>query len=67
MHIRKVEDGYIVTDKHGSERIHPTLESVFSRLLLHFEGRGKYFGGKSFGVVEIHREPTEKFREFEQV
>ena len=57
MNIRKVQNGYIITDKLGMEEIHTELESVFSDLLLHFEGRGKYFSGDSFGVVEIHRKP----------
>jgi len=65
MNIRKIKNGYIITD--GSEEIHTTLESVFSNLLLHFEGRGKYFGGDSFGVVEIHRKPNDKFKEAEPV
>jgi hypothetical protein len=55
MNIRKVKNGYIFTDKFGSEEIHTTLESVFSKLLLIFEGRSKLFKGDSFGAVEIHR------------
>jgi len=65
MNLRKIKNGYIITDRFGSEEIHTTLESVFSNLLLHFEGRGKWFSGDSFGVVEIHRKPNDKFKEVE--
>jgi len=65
MDIQKVKNGYIITNGSGSKEIYTTLESVFSNLLLHFEGRGEFFGGDSFGVVEIHRKPNDKFKEVE--
>ena len=65
MEIKQVRNGYIMKKANGIEEIHTTLEEVFSTMLLDFEGRGKYFGGDSFGVVEIHREPTDKFPEVE--
>ena len=65
MNIRKVKNGYITTDENGIEEVHTSLESVFSDLLLSFEGRSKWFGGDLFGVVEIHRTPNDKFKEVE--
>ena len=67
MEIRKVKNGYIVTNKYDMEEIHTTLESVFAYMLSHFEGRAEFFRGESFGVVEIHRKPNDKFKEAEPV
>ena len=58
MNIRKVKNGYIVSDRCGLEEICMTLEDVFSKLLLTFEGRSKWFGGASYGRVEIHNTPN---------
>ena len=55
MEIRKAKNGYITTDENGIEKVHINLESVFSDLLLSFEGRGKWFDGDSYGRVEIYR------------
>ena len=56
--VRSAKGGYIVTDDSGSEEVMTSLEEVFEDLLLHFEGRGRYFGGDSFGVIEVVRKPT---------
>ena len=62
INIRKAKNGYITTDENGIEKVHTTLESVFSDLLLSFEGRSKWFGGDLFGVVEIHRIPNDQLK-----
>ena len=59
MKIDRAGNGYILTKENGLKDVHLTLESVFSYMLLYFEGRGKYFKDNSFGDVEIHRAPGE--------
>lgn len=51
--IRKVRNGYIVTDEDRNEYIALTLQDVFNRLLLSFEGKAPTFKGDSFGLVII--------------
>ena len=63
--IRHIDGGYIITYNKDRKKILPTLEEVFEDLLHHFEGRGKYFGGNSFGIVEVIREPSNKYPEVE--
>jgi len=52
MTIEKVSNGYIVRTAHRTE-VYTDLVKVFETALLHFEGKGKYFGGDSFGRVVI--------------
>ena len=48
MNIKQVSNGYII-NIHGEEKIYFTLDELFSDLLLHFEGKGKYFKGDKLG------------------
>jgi len=59
MKIDRAGNGYILTKENGLKAVHLILESVFSYMLLYFEGRGKYFKDNSYGDVEIHRAPGE--------
>lgn len=52
--IKHVINGYIV-DTDGEETIHVTLDEVFNKLLIHFEGRASSFTGNAFGIVSIQR------------
>jgi len=61
--IERIDNGYLIIDKHNQKRKADTLEEVFDWMLLHFEGRGKYFGGESFGKVKILNKPTKEYPE----
>ena len=63
MNIEKIDNGYLITDEHRTKRKADTLEEVFDWALLHFEGRGKYFGGDSFGKVVVLHKPTKEYPE----
>ena len=55
MEIIKVSNGYIIQDNYSEKEVYQTLDEVFERLLMHFEGRSETFGGNSFGKVRIER------------
>ncbi len=65
MKIKKVSNGYIiVAEERREEEIYTTLDEVFKRLLLYYEGRSDWFGvigKKAYGVVKIFRKPYENF------
>ena len=65
MNIEKIDNGYLIIDNSKTKRKEDTLEEVFDFLLLHFEGKGKYFGGNSFGKVVILCKPTKEYPEVE--
>ncbi len=52
--VEKLNGGYVVDGK----RIFPTTEELLSHLLMWAEGRSRWFGPASFGVVDIRREPA---------
>ena len=52
--IQKAHNGYILTIDHIPE-VYYTIDDVFSRLLLYFEGRCKDFTGDQQGSVVIER------------
>lgn len=54
--IRKVNNGYVVTDTRGTEHVFRNLDEALGFMLLHFEGRASSFRGNSFGRVVIQRE-----------
>ena len=53
--VEKVENGYIVTDKRGNQRVIFSTEELFNHLLLMFEGLSSTFQGDKFGHIEIKR------------
>lgn len=57
MIIEKVSNGYIV-DCANSRGVYKTLDEVFTYMLMQFEGRGQYLGGKFYGIVKIEREES---------
>jgi len=59
MNIRKIENGYLLTDERGGESFFDSCEQLFAALLLRLEGRGQYFGGDSFGTVFVARKAGE--------
>lgn len=62
MNIERIDNGYLITDSH-TKRKADTIEEVFDWILLHFEGRGKYFSGDSFGKVVVLYKPTKEHPE----
>lgn len=52
--IEKVDNGYILRGNHWEE-VYSSLEGVFDRLLLAFDGRSKHFSGDHYGEVSIVR------------
>jgi hypothetical protein len=67
MNIEKIDNGYLIKDQFRTNRKADTLEEVCDWLLLHFEGRGKFFGGDSFGKVVILYKPTKEYPEVEPI
>lgn len=65
MLIKKVTNGYVITKENGQQEIYKTLQEVCECMLALFEGRGRYFGGDSFGRVVILTEPTGEFPEID--
>ncbi len=59
--VRKIDNGYLLADERGSESFFGSCEELFAALLLRLEGRGKHFGGDSFGTVFIARKAGEKY------
>lgn len=56
--VSKVSNGYIIRDSFNKEIIFFTLQEVFECLLSKFEGKSKYFNGKSWGEVIINNSET---------
>jgi len=63
MDIEKIDNGFLITDGLTTKRKADTLEQVFDWMLLHFEGKGRYFCGESFGKVVILNKPTKEYPE----
>ena len=59
MNIKKVTNGYIIKNKFGTEEIFQSIEEVFNRLLLHFEGKSEKFDGDSYGKVILRNSKKE--------
>lgn len=57
MKIQQVSNGFILEGEgiFGSKEVFSTLDEVFERLLMHFEGRSESFGGSMYGKVRIDR------------
>ena len=60
MNIEKVRNGYICDDGHNGKEVFGTIDEVFDRMLLHFEGRCKNFTGDSYGNVIVEREKAKR-------
>lgn len=61
MNIRKIKNGYIVTDERGSETFAASAQELFEQLLSRLESRGKFFGGDSYGAVFVATKPGDTF------
>jgi hypothetical protein len=59
MTIRKIENGYVTTDKHGYETYYPDAQALFDGLLMAFESKSSSFNGESYGRVFVATLPTE--------
>jgi len=57
--INSARNGYIIRTLTGTE-VYRTLEEVFERILLYYEGRSPTFAGSGFGKVEIVRGSEEE-------
>jgi hypothetical protein len=61
LNIRKISNGYILTDSRGAESFYGTCAQLFAALLLHLDSRCEHFGGSSFGAVFVASKPGEKY------
>jgi len=54
--LKQVSNGYVVSGfSGGGTEVYTSLDDVFRRLLLFFEGRGPEFVGSNYGDVQIVR------------
>ena len=67
MKIKKISNGYITYDQLGNEEFYKTLEDLFSHILLHYEGKSKWFRGSKYSIVKIFDKPSEKYTTPEEV
>lgn len=67
MNIRKIKNGIVLTDEQGMENFFTSCDELFATLLLLLEGRGRYFGGDSYGHVFVARKAGDKFTAPEEV
>lgn len=62
--VEKIKNGYLVKRDNGlreSREYCADAQTLFQCLLLNFEGRGKFFGGDSYGEVFVASEAGQKF------
>ena len=57
MTIEKVSNGYVLV-LGGRTEIATSIEEVFERQLMFFEGKGKNFGGEMYGKVTVEYAKT---------
>jgi hypothetical protein len=58
MTIRKIENGYILTDPRNYEEYYKDAQSLFDGLLFKLEGKCTSFNGGSYGRVFVATCPT---------
>jgi hypothetical protein len=46
MTIRKIENGYVTTDKHGYETYYPDAQALFDGLLMAFESKSSAYSSQ---------------------
>ncbi len=57
--IERVENGFIL-ELDNTKTVYLTLDELFERLLLHYEGKSKVFYHEAYGNVIIERDRQEE-------